>query len=107
MQSIRRAERTDSSFLTDIVRTSHAYAGRYHAMVKNIDITPEQIEKDSVYVCEINERIVGFYSLLHHGEEAELDFLFVDNDFQGYRIGRFVFEHMLQFAERTGCFVLE
>ena len=107
MQSIRRAERTDSSFLTTIVRTSHAYVGRYRAMVKNIDITSEQIEKDSVYVCEINERIVGFYSLLHHGEEAELDFLFVDNDFQGYGIGRFLFQHMLQVAKRQGFLGVE
>ncbi len=60
-------------------------------MVKNIDITEEQIEKDRVYVCEIDERIVGFYSLVCHGEKAELDFLFVDNDFQGHGIGRFLF----------------
>ncbi|GHO80463.1 hypothetical protein KSD_82340 [Ktedonobacter sp. SOSP1-85] len=71
MPSIRHAQRTGSSLLTALVRTSHAYDGQYHAMVKNIDITSEQIEKDSVYACEIDERIVGFYSLLPIVEEAE------------------------------------
>lgn len=107
MPSIRRAQRTDSSLLTALVRTSHAYDGKYHAMVKNVDITSEQIEKDSVYVCEIDEQIVGFYSLLLHGEKAELDFLFVDNDFQGSGIGRFLFQHMLQEARRQGCLGVE
>ena len=102
MLSIRRAEPTDSLLLTAIVRTSQAYAESYRAMVKHIVITAEQIEKDSVYVCEIDEHIVGFYCLLRHGERAELDFLFVDNDFQGHGIGRFLFQHMLQEAKRQG-----
>ena len=99
MPSIRRAESADSPFLTAIVRTSQTYAGSYRAMVKNIVITAEQIEKDSVYVCEIDEQIVGFYCLFRHRKRAELDFLFVDNDFQGHGIGRFLFQHMLQEAK--------
>ncbi|GHO63151.1 hypothetical protein KSC_020430 [Ktedonobacter sp. SOSP1-52] len=74
MSSIRRAQRADSPLLTTLVCTSHAYGGKYYTMVKDINITSEQIEKDSVYVCEIDERIVGFYRLLNHGEKAELDF---------------------------------
>jgi GNAT superfamily N-acetyltransferase len=81
---------------------SSAYTGDYRRIVEHIVIHPEQIATDVVYVYEIDGQIAGFYSLVAHQDHAELDFLFVDDAFQGQQIGRMLFQHMRAEARRLG-----
>lgn len=62
----------------------------------------EQIERDLVFVCEIDMRVAGFYSLRRTAESIELDFLFVQNDFLRARIGSLLFDHMVHEAGQLG-----
>lgn len=100
--TIRRARYADSSTLTQMVRESSAYGGEYRRMIETVSISPEQIARGLIYVCELAERIAGFYSLKYDAGRAELDFLFVDNDAQGQGVGRILFQHMLGEAQRLG-----
>ncbi len=116
---IRRAERRDARRLTRIVRSSGAYAGRYSAMVEGYRVGPDYIEAHRVFVAvregvpgsggggagesekgPVGERVLGFYSLVV--EPPELDLMFVDDQAQGYGIGRRLIEHMRGEARRVG-----
>jgi N-acetylglutamate synthase-like GNAT family acetyltransferase len=99
---IRTAVDSDCPTLTRMVRESSAYTGEYRRMVEAVGISPEQLARDLVYVCELDGHIAGFYSLMRKGEQAELDFLFVENDIQGQGVGRMLFQHMLGEARRLG-----
>ena len=101
-QTIRRATSADSTVLTRIVRESDAYTGEYQRMVENVVISAEQIARDQVYVCEHDGQIVGFYSLITRPDNAELDFMFVENGAIGSGIGRLLFQHMLVEARQLG-----
>jgi N-acetylglutamate synthase-like GNAT family acetyltransferase len=100
--SIRRAVAADSPELTRMVRESKAYIGEYQPMVQGLTISPEQIARDLVYVYERDNQLLGFYSLIEKGADAELDFMFVDNHAIGTGIGRQLFLHMLNEARRHG-----
>jgi N-acetylglutamate synthase-like GNAT family acetyltransferase len=101
-QTIRRAVSADGPVLTRMVRESAAYTGEYQRMVENIVISAELIARDLVSVCEHEGRIVGFYSLIARHDDAELDFMFVENGAQGSGIGRLLFQHMLAEARQLG-----
>ncbi|MFE0192187.1 GNAT family N-acetyltransferase [Streptomyces sp. NPDC058989] len=116
---IRRAERRDARRLTRLVRSSGAYEGRYSAMVEGYRVGPDYIEAHRVFVAvregvpgsegggagamkgeRVGERVLGFYSLIV--EPPELDLMFVDDQAQGYGIGRRLIEHMRGEARRVG-----
>jgi GNAT superfamily N-acetyltransferase len=107
MSLVRRATPADAPTLTRIVRESSAYVGEYRAIVENLEITSAQIERDTVYVCEDEGEISGFYSLIAKDGSAELDLLFVDNAFLGKGIGKMLFRHMVEEAERMGFLRVE
>jgi N-acetylglutamate synthase-like GNAT family acetyltransferase len=100
--NIRRAETSDCHALTRIVRTSEAYNGEYRVMVADITITPEQVARDDLFVAEQDGLVIGFYSLKIDAEEAELDFMFVDDKLRGTGIGRALWSHMLARAQTRG-----
>jgi N-acetylglutamate synthase-like GNAT family acetyltransferase len=106
-QTIRRAVSADGPVLTRMVRESAAYTGEYQRMVENIVISAELIARDRVYVCEHEGRIVGFYSLLARPDDAELDFMFVENGAFGSGIGRLLFQHMLEEARQLGYAIVK
>ena len=99
---IRQATGADSAALTRMVRESSAYTGEYRKIVENIEISPAQIARDTVYVCEVDGQVAGFYSLKRHEGSIELDYMFVDNTYTGSGVGRLLFEHMLDEAKQLG-----
>jgi GNAT superfamily N-acetyltransferase len=100
---VRRAVAADSQALTDLTRSSSAYAGEYRAILDGLAITPAQIERDLYYLVEDDHGgTVGYYSLLAHDDGlAELDLLFVADHAQGGGLGALLFRHMDQGGART------
>jgi hypothetical protein len=72
--TIRRATARDGEVLTSTVRGASAYAGEYRKIVRDVRISPEQIRRDHVYLCELDGEVAGFYALVSDEGGAELDF---------------------------------
>jgi N-acetylglutamate synthase-like GNAT family acetyltransferase len=43
--------------------------------------------RDGVWICEHNERIVGFLLLVHRGEAAQLRYFILEPEYRGFGIG--------------------
>ena len=98
MAIIRRAEPGEANALTDLMHASSAYSGAYASIIDGYGISPQQIERDYVYVAEdVAIGISGFYSLTLE-TEPELDLMFVADSAQGSGIGRELFGHMRSVA---------
>lgn len=99
---IRPALDADCEMLTQLVQQSTAYEGEYHKLIADIVFTPAHLQRDAFFVCETDGQVAGFYSLKQKGAALELDFLFVDNSFQGQGIGGQLMAHMQQEAHQRG-----
>jgi GNAT superfamily N-acetyltransferase len=101
---VRRAVARDAKRLTQLVRGSRAYEGRYAAMVSDYRVGPDYIEAHRVFAAvdsgDAAGRVLGFYALVL--VPPELDLLFVDNAMQGRGIGRLLVEHMKSEARAQG-----
>lgn len=101
---LRPARATDAERLTELVRTSPAYAGEYRRIVAGVTVTAEQLARDVAIVAERAGAVLGFYILtLNDGPAAgspdaarppELDLLFVDPAAQGAGVGRQLMAHL-------------
>jgi GNAT superfamily N-acetyltransferase len=104
MLTIRDARPSEAGRLAEIVIQSDAYQGMYINHAANQHIDPEYIESNHVRVGESKfGKIVAFYSLLVPGRgnrvgDAELDYMFVDNDQQKKKIGTALFNDALDTA---------
>lgn len=56
-----------------------------------------------VWMAEEGGAIAGFYALIPHGADQELDLFFTANDTQGTGLGRRLFEHMADRARALGA----
>jgi GNAT superfamily N-acetyltransferase len=56
-----------------------------------------------VWLVEADGAIVGFYALIPHGADQELDLFFTANDAQGTGVGRRLFEAMAARARVLGA----
>ena len=100
--TIRRATARDGEVLTSTVRGASAYAGEYRKIVRDVLISPEQIRRDHVYLCELDGEVAGFYALVSDDGGTELDFMFVADEAQRLGIGRLLFGHMKNTARMLG-----
>jgi GNAT superfamily N-acetyltransferase len=98
---IRRARASDAENLTALMHASSAYAGEYASILRDYAVTPEQIDRDLVWLAETGGRVLGFYSLTL-SEEPELDLMFVADGLQGTGLGRGLFAHMRAQAAALG-----
>ncbi|MEV5970905.1 GNAT family N-acetyltransferase [Streptomyces sp. NPDC051921] len=99
--TLRRATAADAKRLTQLVRTSSAYAGEYAVMVDGYQVGGAYIEHHPVHVAvDADDRVLGFYALLL--DEAELDLAFVADRAQGLGIGRMLIEHMIAEGRAAG-----
>lgn len=97
---IRPAIVADAPKLTALMHASSAYAGDYATILEGYAVTPDQIERDVVYLAETaSGEIVGFYSLTLI-DEPELDLMFVADHVQGEKLGSRLFTHMRAEAKR-------
>ncbi|MDO9223673.1 MAG: GNAT family N-acetyltransferase [Caulobacter sp.] len=53
-----------------------------------------------IWLAQTLHAVVGFYALIPHGDDQELDLFFTANDTQGTGLGRRLFAHM---AGRAGA----
>lgn len=98
---INRATAQDAKRLTNLVRRSSAYEGRYQSIVAGCVVGPDFIESNRVFLAVADDgSLLGFYALLLG--PAELDLMFVADAAQGLGIGRLLVEHMVGEARAAG-----
>lgn len=100
--TIRPARPADAARLTALIQASTAYRGAYFAMIDGYVVRPDYIERHEVRMAvdRTDDRLLGFYGLIH--EPAELDLMFVADDAQGLGIGRVLITDMLDRARAAG-----
>ncbi|MEU4117611.1 GNAT family N-acetyltransferase [Kitasatospora sp. NPDC028055] len=100
--TIRPAQPADADRLTALIQASAAYRGDYFAMIDGYAVRPDYIERHEVRMAvdRTDDRLLGFYGLIH--EPAELDLMFVADDAQGLGIGRALIADMLDRARAAG-----
>ena len=99
--TIRRATVADAADLTELMHAASAYRGEYASILRGYEITSEQIGRDLIFLAETSGHLLGFYSLIH-GDEPELDLMFVADDAHGTGVGRQLIEHMRGEARARG-----
>jgi|HigsolmetaAR202D_1030399.scaffolds.fasta_scaffold19150_2 GNAT superfamily N-acetyltransferase len=100
---IRRATAADAVLLTHIMHESSAYHGQYAPMLHGYKVTPEQVERDLMYLVEVDGEVAGFYSLIGvPNGTPELDLMFVRDAYQGRRLGALLIEHLREVARQHG-----
>mgnify|MGYP003585254064 CR=1 FL=1 len=101
---VRRAVPADASALTALTQASGAYAGEYRAILDGLAITPQQLAGEACQLVEDDHGgIIGYYCLVPHGDDVELDLMFVADHAQGGGIGALLFRHMLKHAHAMGA----
>lgn len=119
---IRRARATEARQLTNISFASKKYwryPEAFFTTWKNeLTITPQYITDNLVFVCEIEDVIVGYYSLVDLRDDLEfagqilekgcwLDHMFIVPTFIGKSLGTRLFEHARHICTRLGILQLQ
>ena len=97
---IRKANINDNKVLTDITKKSKAYWGYSEEQIlkwnKNLTISKEYIENNSVFTLVNNEIIIGYYSYLVRDEKnVILDNLFILPEYIGKGFGKYLMTDFL------------
>jgi GNAT superfamily N-acetyltransferase len=101
---VRRANAADAPALTALTQASGAYRGEHRAILEGLEISAEQVARDECHLVEDDHGgIVGYYSLIVSGEDAELDLMFVADHVQGGGLGALLFRHMASVAKARGA----
>ncbi len=58
--------------------------------------------RDRVWVCEHQEKIVGFLLLMHRGEAAQLRYFILHPNYQGIGLGKKLMELYMDFLRQAG-----
>ena len=56
-----------------------------------------------IWLAQTIHAVTGFYALIPHGEDLELDLFFTNNEAQGTGVGRRLFDHMTDRARALGA----
>ncbi|MDP1736737.1 MAG: GNAT family N-acetyltransferase [Caulobacter sp.] len=102
---IRRAVPQDTPTLRAMMASSNGYdrpAAR--AMIFSFAAgwsVPEDAHE--IWLAQTVHGVGGFYALIPHGDDQELDLFFTGNDSQGTGLGRRLFEHMADRAKALGA----
>lgn len=107
---IRKAAESEAAELTDLAIRSKAHWGYsaefMEACRAELSVSPEEISNsDTRYrVCELGERIVGFYALERISAlQYELAALFVDPKYIGQGFGRLLMDHACALLQGLGA----
>jgi GNAT superfamily N-acetyltransferase len=97
---VRRAAPADTLALRRMMATSNGYerpAARrmIERFAAGWSVPGEGHE---IWLLEEDGQPAGFYQLIPHGRDQELDLFFTADAFQGQGVGRRLFEHMLERA---------
>ena len=103
--SLRRASPADTAALRALMATSNGYE-RPEARAMIVAFAGGWSVPDAaheVWLVEADGAIVGFFALIPHGSDQELDLFFTGNDAQGNGLGRRLFAHMTERARALGA----
>jgi GNAT superfamily N-acetyltransferase len=111
LMHIHPALPTQAETLTQIALTAKRHWGYPERWIELwtplLTFTPADLERADFFVAQIDDEIVGFYSLSAAGPRAELENLWLLPACMGQGVGRGLFEHALARARELGCSVLE
>jgi len=65
-----------------------------------------RVGRDLIWVAETDDRVVGFVSLIHEGEEAEIEPIVVTSEVRSAGIGHQLVEHAVERARELGVLCL-
>ena len=97
---IKKASINDHEILTEITKKSKAYWGYSEEQIlkwnKNLTISREYIENNSVFTLVNNEKAIGYYSYIVRDEKnVSLDNLFVLPEYIGKGFGKYLMTDFL------------
>lgn len=108
---IRRARPDEAGELAALAVRSKGHwpypAAFLERFARSLGLTPEVVAANEVHVLERDGRVRGFCTVLHRGERAVLDDLWLDVDEIGRGSGRLLFDHAVALAAAAGARVLE
>lgn len=103
---IRQASPGEHELLCDIAMESKAHWGyaaeQLEAWRPDLRISPARLATTPVHVCEIDGRVVGYYSFDDSVATWELDNLWVRPDSMGRGVGKALLQHARSFAASRG-----
>ena len=117
MTKIRPAEKEEAEILTKISHRSKGYWNYPQAYFEiwhdELTISPEYIERNAVFVFELDGVVVGYYALVELPENLEvsgiilrkgfwLEHMFIEPDNIGNGIGTKLFEHLRERCRSQG-----
>ncbi len=102
---VRRALPADTAALRTLMATSNGYVrAEARAMIVAFAAGWSVPDADhEVWIAEEAGAVRGFYALIPHETDQELDLFFTANDAQGTGLGRRLFEHMAGQARAQGA----
>ncbi len=65
-----------------------------------------QVGQDLIWVAESDDEVVGFVSLIHQGEEAEIEPIVVKSEIRSTGVGHQLVEHAVEQARELGVLCL-
>ncbi|MBD1373571.1 GNAT family N-acetyltransferase [Hazenella sp. IB182357] len=99
---LRRAYTDEAVLLSDLALESKAYwnydENFIEACKESLTITSSYIKKYQVYVCLVDEEIIGFFAFIHE-EENRLDFLYIRPNDIGKGYGKRIWKAIVQTAK--------
>lgn len=99
----RKANRNDIETLSAIAIEAKAHWGYPSSWLKLweefLTVTIEQVQNDTIFVCELQEKIIGFIGISAEENLAEIEHLWVLPEFMGRGIGRALFKHALKWCQ--------
>lgn len=102
---LRRASPADTAVLRSLMATSNGYE-RPAARAMIVAFAQTWSVPDGpheVWLADDGGAVVGFFTLIPHGADQELDLFFTDNAAQGAGLGRRLFEAMAARARALGA----
>jgi len=103
---IRRARESEASALSALAVTSKQYWGYSPQDIERwrplLAVSPQDIASNPTFVAEVENEVVGFYSLVIRSEVSDLDHLWVSPKFTHRGIGRALLAHAVNSARLAG-----
>ena len=104
---IRPARKDEAQLLSAIALQAKAHWGYPAETLRSwetqLKVTSEDVASKPIYVGEVEEVVVGFYSLAMSGQTWELDNLWILPEFMHRGIGRTLLNHALDLAAKGGA----
>jgi GNAT superfamily N-acetyltransferase len=107
MPSIRRARSDELDSLNALTGRSVMHWGYEPEFLdwepEAITLTAEMVQRDPVFVADVDSRVAGFYQLSASPPTMMLDKLFIDPGFIGTGVGKLLWNHAIGSAGAMGA----